>query len=61
VFEKIGGHRKAGARREEFKDFFFGGRKKCRTSRTVERRIKDANALPKFSLVVVFPLFCEKA
>lgn len=49
------------ARGEEFKGLFFGRRKKCRTSRTVEGRIKDVNAPPKFSLDVVFPPPCEGA
>lgn len=46
-----------GARGEEFKGSFFGGEEK--NAERVEGRIKDANASPKFSPVVVFPPLCE--
>jgi hypothetical protein len=36
-------------------------KKKCKTSRTAEGRIKDANAPPKFPLAVVFPPLREEA
>lgn len=55
VFEKIGGTERRERRRIQRLFLWRGGK----NAERVEGRIKDANASPKFSPVVVSPPFCE--